>query len=47
MFTKNKNIKIKSEIDRKFNLYPHCANCGFKKFETIDEGELSDLIKSL
>ena len=31
----------------KINLYCYFADCGFKKFETIDKEELSDLLKSL
>ena len=37
MFTKNNNIEIKRETDEKVNLYSHYIDCGFKKFETIDE----------
>ena len=44
-FTKNNNIKIKRGIDGKSNLYPHCIDCGFKKFETIDKEELTDFVK--
>ena len=44
-FTKNNNIKIKREIDGKNNYYSRCIDCGFKKFETIKENELSDLLK--
>ena len=47
MFTKNKNITIKTKIDRKINVYFRCIDCGFKKFETIDEEELSYLLKGL
>ena len=47
MFTKNKSIKIKREIDRKFNLYYRCVDCSFKKFATIDEEKLSYLSKGL
>ena len=43
MFTRNRNIKIKREIDGKDNFYSHCIDCGFKKCKTIDEKELSDL----
>ena len=44
MFTKNKIIKMKHKIDQKANLYSRCTDCGFKKFGTIDEEELSDLL---
>ena len=44
---KNNSIKIKQKIDGKTNLYFCCFDCGFKKFETIDEEELSDLLKVL
>ena len=44
MFTKI-TIKIKSEIDGKNNFYSRCIDCAFKKFETIDKEELSDLLK--
>ena len=44
-FTNNNNIKIKHKIDGKINIYSYCVNCDFKKFETINEDELSDLLK--
>ena len=47
MFTKDRNIKRKREIDEKINLYFCCIDCGFKKFETIDNEELSYLLKRL
>ena len=31
------NIKMKSEIDGKINLYSHRIDCGSEKFETIDK----------
>ena len=37
--------KKKKEIDEKVNLYSNCIDCGFKKFETINKEELSDLLK--
>ena len=46
MFAKNKNIKIKRKIDGISNLFSRCIDCGFKKFETIDEEELSYLLES-
>ena len=27
------------------SLSPHCIDCGFEKFETIEKKELSDLLK--
>ena len=50
MFTKNKNIKIKREIDSKMNLYYlylYCIGCNFKKLETIDKEEVSYLLDGL
>ena len=47
MFTKNRNIKIKCKIDEKFYLYSGCFDCGLKKFETIDEEDLSYLLKTM
>ena len=44
MFTKNRNIKKKREIDSKMNLYflyLYCIDCNFKKLETIDKEEVS------
>ena len=44
-FTNNSNyIKIKLEIDRKINLYSYFIDYGFKKFETIYDEKLSDLL---
>ena len=43
-FTKNSNIKIKDELAGKINLYSSFIECGFKKFETIDKEELSNLL---
>ena len=44
-FTSNSNyIKIKLEIDRKINLYSYFIDYGFKKFETIYDEKLSDLL---
>ena len=40
-FTKNNNVTIHGKI----NFYSHCAECGFKKLETTDKEELSDLLK--
>ena len=37
IFTENKKIEIKREIDRKINHYFHCIDCGFKKFGSVDE----------
>ena len=44
----NNNIKINiCEISRKIILHFHRNDCGFKKFETINKEEVSDLLKSL
>ena len=45
MFTKNNSINIKRKIDGKMNLYSYCIDFGFQKFATIDEQELTDLLK--
>ena len=47
VFTKNKNTKMKPEIDEKINLYSRCIDCAFKTFQTIDEEELNYLLKDL
>ena len=47
VFTKNRNVKIKRDIDGKINLYSGCIDCSFKKFETNDEEEMSYLLKDL
>ena len=47
MFKKSRNIRIKYKIDGKTNLYSFCINCGFKKFESLDEEELSYLLETL
>ena len=47
MCTKNNNIKLKCEIDGKINPYFCCNDCSFKKFVTIDEEKLIDLLKDL
>ena len=39
---RKRNIKLKCKLDGKINLY---SGCGFKKFDTIDEEELSYLLK--
>ena len=44
-FTKNNDIKMKGKIGGKINLYYYCIDCGFKNFETIDEKEISNLLK--
>ena len=44
MFTKIK-IFLKSEINRKHHLYSRRIDFNFKTFETIDEEELTDLLK--
>ena len=45
--TNDNAIKIKHETDRKNNTYSFCIDYGFEKFETVDEEELSDLLKIL
>ena len=47
MFTKNRNIETKCEIDGKINLYHPSVHCDFKKFEIIDEKEVSYLLEGL
>ena len=47
MSTKNKNIKIKREIDGKTSLYSCYINGSFKKFKAIDGEKLSHLLESL
>ena len=47
MFTKNNNIKVKRDINGKFNLYSPCQDFSFKRFATINKEELSDLLKDL
>ena len=47
MFTKNYSIKLKREIDGKSNLHSCCNDCGFKRFQTIVEEDLGDLLKAL
>ena len=46
MQTKWKNLLINLFINL-FNLFSRCTDCGFKKFATIDEEELSHLLESL
>ena len=38
---------MKREIEGKSNIYSNCIDCGFKKIETIDKGEINDLSKDL
>ena len=38
---KKRDIAAKREIDGKINLYSCCSNCGFQRFESNDEEELS------
>ena len=47
MLIKGKNIKIKREIDVKINFFSRYIDCGFRKFETINEEELSCLLEGL
>ena len=44
---RNKNIKVKHEIDGKINLSCRHIYCGLKKFATIDKEELGYLLESL
>lgn len=44
-FKNKKYFKRKCETDGKINLYYHCIECSFKKFEIIDKEELSGLLK--
>ena len=46
MFTENRKIKMKHKIDGKINLYSRSIDCSFKRFEAIDEEELSYFLKS-
>ena len=45
VFKRNNNIKLYREIDRKINLYSRCIGCDFKMFKTINEEEISILLK--
>ena len=45
IFIKNKNIKLKREIDGKINLYSGCVGSDFKKFAISNEKEISDLLR--
>ena len=38
---------MKREIEGKSNIYSNCIECGFKKIETIDKGEINDISKDL
>ena len=40
-------MKIKREVDGKINLSCYCFGCSLRKFENIDNEELSDLLKNL
>ena len=44
---KNRNNEIKRDIEEKNNLYFHCIDFGFKRFETNHEEELTCLLKGL
>ena len=46
-FTNNPDIKIKHKIDEKIIVYSYFIDCDFKKFETIHEEEISDLLKNV
>ena len=47
MFTNNNNIKLKHEIEGKTNLYSRFYDCSCKKSATIDEEEISALLKKV
>ena len=40
-----KLTKTKHELDEKTNFHSHCIDCGLKEFETINEKDVSDLLK--
>ena len=40
-----KITKTKHELDEKTNFHSHCIDCGLKEFETINEKDVSDLLK--
>ena len=44
---KNRDTKIKREIDGTSNLYSRCIDCSFKKHETTVEKEFIYLLESL
>lgn len=44
MFPKKSSIRLKPEKDGKINLYSRCID-SFKKFATINEEEISDVLK--
>ena len=46
-FTNNSEIKIKLKIDEMGSLSPHCIDCGFEKFETIEKKRTKRFIESL
>ena len=47
IFTKNKDIKAKHEIDGKIIIYSCSNDYSFKKLVTIDKEEISDLLKKI
>ena len=47
MFTKNKNLNLKREINGKINFCFRFIDYDFKKIETIDEEKLSYLLEVL
>lgn len=44
---KNKNDKVKHEIDGKIKLYSCCIGYGFKEFTIIDEIGPNDILKEV
>ena len=47
MFAKNSNIKLKRKIDGNINFYSQCNVFSFKKFATIDEEEICNILKKV
>ena len=47
IFTKNKDIKAKHEIDGKIIIYSCSNDYSFKKLVTIDKEEITDLLKKI
>ena len=46
-FMNNNYIKIKREIDGKINPYSECVDYFFKRFATMEEEKLGDLLRNL
>ena len=47
MFAKNSNIKLKRKIDGNIIFYSQCNVFSFKKFATIDEEEICNILKKV